>query len=108
MRIIVRPLSDPQREIDLTDRLIAAIAEELWRLYGGNDRLNWLEAERHLAAIVGQARADAPETAVLVEPPRRRQAGPPRPGVGRRTGPRRAPPRDLDRSGQVLPLVPAA
>jgi hypothetical protein len=107
MRIIVRPLSDPQREIDLTDRLVAAIAEELWRLYGGNDRLNWLEAERHLAAIVGQARADAPETAVLVAPPTRRPAGPGR-GAGARKGPRQAP-RDLGRSAsQVRSLVPAA
>jgi hypothetical protein len=59
MRITVRPVVDPQREIDLTNQLVAAIAEELWRLYGGNDKLNWIEAERHLQRIVGEARAEA-------------------------------------------------
>ncbi|MGD9789195.1 MAG: hypothetical protein AB7Q00_07060 [Phycisphaerales bacterium] len=58
MRITIRPVADRQREIDLTHRLIAVIAEELWRLYGGNEHLNWLEAELHLQAIVGQARAE--------------------------------------------------
>lgn len=65
MKIIVRPILDPQREIDLTHRLVAAIAEELWRLFGGNDALNWIEAERHLQQIVAQARVEADETAVV-------------------------------------------
>lgn len=65
MRVIVRPAAEPQREIDLTRRLVSAIAEELWRRYGGNDVLNWAEAERHLAQIVGEARAKAPTTAVI-------------------------------------------
>lgn len=69
MRIIVRPIVDPQREIDLTQRLIAAIAEELWRLYGGNEQLNWLEAELHLQHIVGAARAAAEATSVIVVRP---------------------------------------
>lgn len=70
MRIIICPVVDRQREIDLTQRLIAAIAEELWRLYGGNEQLNWLEAEMHLKRIVGEERADAGVTEVLlVEPP---------------------------------------
>jgi hypothetical protein len=69
MRIIIRPVVDRQREIDLTQRLIAAIAEELWRLYGGNEQLNWLEAEMHLRGIVGEARAEAGITDfVFVEP----------------------------------------
>ena len=67
MRITVRPVVDPCREVDLTNRLVAAIAEELWLLYGGNDKLNWFEAERHLERIVGEARAvargDGPEQA---------------------------------------------
>lgn len=68
MKIIVRPILDPQREIDLTHRLVAAIAEELWRLFGGNEKLNWIEAEWHLQRIVAQARAEARETAVVRAP----------------------------------------
>lgn len=68
MRIIVRPVSDPRRELDLTHRLVAAIAEELWRLYGVREQLNWLEAEMHLQRIVGEARAEAQETIVAVVP----------------------------------------
>lgn len=63
MRIAIRPVADPQREIDLTNRLVSAIAEELWRLYGGNEHLNWLEAERHLERIVSGARREAAEPA---------------------------------------------
>jgi hypothetical protein len=40
MRITVRSLLDPQREIDVTGRLVAAIAKELWKLYRGNALLN--------------------------------------------------------------------
>jgi hypothetical protein len=65
MRVIIRPLAEPEREIDMTHRLVAAIAEELWRLYAGNAKLNWLEAERHLARIIGHARDEAPWTVVL-------------------------------------------
>ena len=62
MKIIVRPIVEPQREIDLTHRLASAIAEELWRLYGGNEQLNWMEAEGHLERLLGEARAEARET----------------------------------------------
>ncbi len=65
MKIIVRPMVDPQREIDLTRPLVAAIAEELWRLYGGNEHLNWLEAELHLQSIIGEARAAAQDTSII-------------------------------------------
>jgi hypothetical protein len=65
MKIIVRPILDPHREIDLTHRLVSAIAEELWRLFGGNDTLNWIEAEWHLQRIIAQARSDAHETTVV-------------------------------------------
>jgi hypothetical protein len=103
MRIIVRPLSDPHREVDVTERLVAAIAEELWRLYGGNDRLNWLEAERHLARIVGEARTEAAETAVLVAPARRRS---PR-GAGVQEGPRPPRRRGMDKHRAPLPVLAA-
>lgn len=52
MRVVVHPMLEPERQIDLTERLIAAIAEELWRTHGGNDQLNWIEAEAHLRRIV--------------------------------------------------------
>jgi hypothetical protein len=52
MRITVRPLADPHREVDLTHVLIATIARELYVLFGGNDQLNWLEAERHLRTLL--------------------------------------------------------
>lgn len=51
MRIVIRPVADPQVEIDVTERLTAAIAEALWVWRGGNDVVNWLEAERHLARL---------------------------------------------------------
>jgi len=66
MRITVRPAADPGRELDLTHRLVSAIAEELWRLYGGNEQLNWIEAERHLEQIALQARTDPKDALVIV------------------------------------------
>ena len=69
MRIVISPVVDPQREIDLTQRLVAAIAEELWRHYGGNEELNWLEAEMHLQGIVGEAKAEARETVIVAARP---------------------------------------
>lgn len=74
MRIVIRPVLEPQRELDVTRRLISAIAEELWRLYGGNEQLNWLEAEQHLRGIVGQTQADA-ERAAALNAERSAQAG---------------------------------
>lgn len=65
MKIIVRPILDRQRELDLTHRLVSAIAEELWRLFGGNETLNWIDADWHLQRIVAQARVEARETAVV-------------------------------------------
>ncbi|MCC6659858.1 MAG: hypothetical protein IT437_03125 [Phycisphaerales bacterium] len=64
MRLVIRPDQDPQREIDVTHRLVAAIAAEIWEACGGNDELNWIEAEAHLRRIVGQARAQAREPRV--------------------------------------------
>jgi hypothetical protein len=58
---------EPQREIDVTELLITAIAQELWRACGGNDHLNWIEAESHLRQIIGlhDAPADAGEAGAL-------------------------------------------
>ena len=55
MRLIIRPLQEPSREIDVTHRLTATIAEELWRRYGGEDQGNWSEAEMHLGRIIESA-----------------------------------------------------
>ena len=65
MKLVVRPISDSQREIALTHQLVAAIADELWRLCGGNKTLNWLDAERHLRRIIAQTRAEAREAVVV-------------------------------------------
>lgn len=63
MRVVVRPIMDPRQEIDLTHRLVETIAEELWKRFGGNDKVNWLEAELHLNRILGgQARSQASPT----------------------------------------------
>jgi len=67
MRLVSRPIQDSQREIDVAHRLTAAIAEELWRLFGGNEQLNWVEAELHLKRLVeslrGQVNGEAIEKA---------------------------------------------
>jgi hypothetical protein len=52
MKIIIHPLAEPQRELDVTHRLVSAIAEELWRTCGGNTVLNWLEAEQHVEQLM--------------------------------------------------------
>jgi len=64
MRLVIRPVQDPTREVDLKHRLISAIAEELWRLYGGNEHLNWLEAEMHFGRIIESMRADVSREAI--------------------------------------------
>ncbi|TSA40208.1 hypothetical protein D4Q85_00145 [bacterium] len=55
MRIVVWPIEDPRCEIDVTDKFVAAIAEELWRAFGGNEQLNWIEAEFHVGQLFGDA-----------------------------------------------------
>ncbi|HMN41264.1 MAG TPA: hypothetical protein PKE29_10490 [Phycisphaerales bacterium] len=99
MKLLIRTIQEPEREHDVTRRLVAAIAEELWRLYGGNDQLNWLEAELHLQRIVGQARADARETRVILvdrpgasgAPAADARQGPGKPGRRDRASPNRTP-----------------
>lgn len=59
MRFIIHPTAEPDHEVDITNRLIGAIAKELWLRYGGNETINWIEAERHLQAIVEEARNQA-------------------------------------------------
>lgn len=69
MRLVIRPVHDRLREHDVTRRLVSAIAEELWSLYGGNEHLNWIEAEHHLQRLVEEIRAEARQAqGVCVEP----------------------------------------
>lgn len=74
MQLVIHPIQDPERELDLTHRLVSAIADELWKLYGGNDHLNWIEAELHLQRLVGEARAVARETQLAKVAPSRAPA----------------------------------
>jgi hypothetical protein len=54
MRIVIHPLSSPDRELDVTAGLVRAIAEVLTEIEGSNPALNELEAERHLWTLVQQ------------------------------------------------------
>ena len=94
MRVTVRPLADPRREIDLTHQLTAAIARELHALFGGNAEVDWLEAEWHLHALVRPAAQEAglPEPNAgdgAPAPALRRRASPTHPRGGRKTRARR-------------------
>ena len=66
MSITLRPSAAPDRQIDLTSVLVKAVAEELWRTCGGNDVLNWMEAEQFVQSLAG--RNAAPSTMHTVEP----------------------------------------
>ena len=55
MRITLRPSMAPERELDLTAALTAAVAHALWQHGGGNEVLNWLEAERFIARLAAEA-----------------------------------------------------
>jgi hypothetical protein len=86
MRITVRPMLDPQREIDLTERLVAAIAGEISRTCGGNDQLNWIEAESHLRQLVSDAKAERTRDEDLVSPRMRSMHGTPTSPIRTRVG----------------------
>lgn len=51
MRVTIRPLLAPNRELDVTDEVIRAIASRLDEEFGGNGALNRLEAEQQLHSI---------------------------------------------------------
>jgi hypothetical protein len=57
MQVLIRREVSEEQERDMTQRLVSAIAEELWGLNGGGGGFNWPEAERRLRRIVGEARA---------------------------------------------------
>lgn len=49
----------PDVAIDITDALIAVIAHALYERCGGNDVLNWIEAEGMLETILKEGAANA-------------------------------------------------
>jgi hypothetical protein len=55
MRAIVRPLSNPQVCIDVTECLLDALAAEISNISGGNVVLDRLEAEARLDQLLGTA-----------------------------------------------------
>lgn len=63
VRIIIHPLSAPDREVDVTASLIRAIANDLGVTTGGNEVLNELEAECHLRCLLCSSGAAPEESA---------------------------------------------
>jgi hypothetical protein len=63
-RIRIHPFHGPAEGVDVTDALVGAIALVLWRLHGGNEPVNRLEAlvllERAMGRTVARARSNAP------------------------------------------------
>jgi hypothetical protein len=51
-RLSIRPTAAPTRTIDLTHALTSAVAHELWKSCGGNEAVNWLEAERFIHTLL--------------------------------------------------------
>jgi hypothetical protein len=57
----VLPIESDAAQEELTRRLVCAMADEIRRLCSRHSRLDWLEVEAALAAMAGQARAEAGE-----------------------------------------------
>jgi len=73
MRIVIRPSTAPDRELDITHALVAAVAAELWKASGGNDVVNWMEAERQVAHLFAAQQQELPGRAA--EPARPKTPG---------------------------------
>jgi len=69
LRIHIRPLYGSARSLDVTEALIEALARQLWRLHGGNETANRVEALLLLEQLVG-ARRRSGGAAVDGEPER--------------------------------------
>ncbi|MBL9030548.1 MAG: hypothetical protein JNM80_02425 [Phycisphaerae bacterium] len=63
MRVSIK--ASTGRELDLTHALVSAVAHELWKHAGGNEVVNWLEAERIVAGLIAQR---PPESQALDRP----------------------------------------
>lgn len=51
-RVVLSPMFGTEGGLDVTESLISAIAHELWESKGGNDKLNWIEAEALLNSVM--------------------------------------------------------
>jgi hypothetical protein len=58
MRLVIRPAAVPAAAIDVTNAVVAAIARELSRFHGGNETLNWLEAEQIVTDLLRRANGE--------------------------------------------------
>jgi len=79
MKIVIHPILDPTREIDVTTRVVAAVAQELSQAYGGSEAVNWLEAEQHVQSLFPpqadlQSRTKAAQVNPHADAPRRNQS----------------------------------
>lgn len=52
-RIVIYPFHGPNEGVDVTDVLIDAVAQVLWKLQGGNEPVNQLEARVLLERAMG-------------------------------------------------------
>lgn len=58
--LLIRPSNAPDRTIDLTKAITAAVAHELWCQTGGNEVVNWIEAERFVRGLVERGARSLP------------------------------------------------
>ncbi len=68
MRVTIRPSAHPDQEIDITNALVGAVAAEIWKHCGGNDVLNWMEAERFVQALAAREPQPEPKSRQHVRP----------------------------------------
>ena len=73
----------PGVEIRVRDALIAAAAREIWKQRGGNEVLNWLEAEVLVDDALSRLRASAPPHGSESPPPAAQSADRPVPPPSR-------------------------
>lgn len=64
----IRPAAAPTKVVDLTQALTGAVAHELWKAAGGNEVVNWMEAERFVKALA-RVWAEAPTAAAATPIP---------------------------------------
>jgi len=61
LRVVIYPVHGPDEGVDVTETLVETIAMILWKLQGGNEPVNRLEAEMLLEKAMVNAH-DASET----------------------------------------------
>jgi hypothetical protein len=60
LRIVLKPYLGPREGLDVTEAITRTVAQELWKLHGGNDVMNWLEAERLVQEFFSDSRRTHP------------------------------------------------